>query len=146
LRPARFAESIRIRLDQLSSAASDAITVASVLGRRFSMRELAGVLGRSLVGMLQALEGDLLKEDGEKLAFRHDLIRDAVRDVLPKPMRDARHRQAADVLLAGGGSPAQTAVHLAESAQPGDRVPAKPTKPVYRIGADNHGGRRRGPG
>jgi DNA-binding CsgD family transcriptional regulator len=124
--PDRLTQSMRSRLDRLSSAARDAVEVASVLGRRFSAQDLAGLLDRSPAALLtplqEALGADLLSEDGERLVFRHDLIREAVHDALPKSARDALHRQAADMLLARGASPVEAAAHLGESAQPGDRA------------------------
>ena len=61
-------------------------------------------------------------ERDEQLAFRHDIIRDAVRASVPASARRALDRQAADVLLAAGATPVEVATQLAASAEPGDEL------------------------
>ena len=62
----------------------------------------------------------MLIESDERLAFGHDITRDAVRASLPVSARRALDRQAADVLLAAGATPVEVATQLAASAEPGD--------------------------
>ena len=61
-------------------------------------------------------------ESGNRLAFAHDLIREAVRASSSTPVRRALDRQAADVLLAEGALPVEVAQQLAACAEPGDEV------------------------
>jgi DNA-binding CsgD family transcriptional regulator len=63
--------------------------------------------------------GIFIEADG-RLAFQHDLAREAVRSAVPDAVRRALDREAADVLLAGGALPVEVAAQLAESAEPGD--------------------------
>src|SRR5260370_21510090 len=70
----------------------------------------------------ELLRADLLTEDDGLLAYRHDLIREAVRDTLPPTALRALQRQAVDALLAAGSPPVEVAAQLASSAEPGDRV------------------------
>src|SRR5260370_12020332 len=70
----------------------------------------------------ELLRADLLTEDDGLLAYRHDLIREAVRDTLPPTALRALQRQAVDALLAAGSPPVEVAAQLAASAEPGDRV------------------------
>src|SRR5262249_44480190 len=89
--PYRFVDSVSEQLARLPAEARDALQMASVLGRRFSVDELAALVDRSppaLLGALRAaLDAGLIVEDGDLLAFQHDLVREAVDASLPKAMR-----------------------------------------------------------
>ena len=124
--PHRVSESMRKRLTRLSEPARRAATVAASLGRRFSFTELAAMLNSppwALLEPVQSLiDSGLLAQTEDKLAFRHDLTRDAVRDSVPVSARRALDRQAANVLLDAGALPVEVAVQLAASAEPGDEL------------------------
>ena len=124
--PRRVHEKMRERLGRLSDEASDAVTVAASLGRTFTFDELARTLGQPASDLLapvgELLEANLLVERDEKLAFWHDITREAVRSSVPVTARRALDRQAAGVLLDAGALPVEVAVQLAASAQPGDEV------------------------
>jgi len=124
--PRRVQQRMRERLGRLSDEASDAATVAASLGRTFSFDELARTLGRPASDLLapvgELLEANLLVERDEKLAFWHDITREAVRTSVPITARRALDRQAAGVLLEAGALPVEVAVQLAASAEPGDEV------------------------
>jgi len=124
--PRRVHEKMRERLGRLSDEASDAVTVAASLGRTFTFDELARTLGRSASDLLgpvgELLEANLVVERDEKLAFWHDLTREAVRASVPVTARRALDRQAAVVLLEAGALPVEVAVQLAASAEVGDEV------------------------
>ena len=119
-------QKMRERLGRLSDEASDAVTVAASLGRTFTFDELARTLGRPASDLLapvgELLEANLLVERDEKLAFWHDITREAVRASVPVTARRALDRQAAGVLLEAGALPVEVAVQLAASAEPGDEV------------------------
>jgi hypothetical protein len=78
--PARLRDAVSRRTERLSVTARELLQVGAVLGRRFPPDLLAAVLGRpapALLGPVQELiDGGLLDDDGEQLAFRHDLIRE----------------------------------------------------------------------
>jgi DNA-binding CsgD family transcriptional regulator len=124
--PRRVQAKMRERLGRLSDEASDAVTVAASLGRTFSFDELARTLGRPASDLLapvgELLEANLLVERDEKLAFWHDLTREAVRASVPVTARRALDRQAAGVLLEAGALPVEVAAQLAASAEVGDEV------------------------
>jgi DNA-binding CsgD family transcriptional regulator len=124
--PRRMHMKMRERLGRLSDEASDAATVAASLGRTFTFDELARTLGRPASDLLapvsELLEANLLVERDEKLAFWHDITREAVRTSVPVTARRALDRQAAGVLLEAGALPVEVAVQLAASAEPGDEV------------------------
>ncbi len=122
--PRRVRFTMRERLRGLSPLAREAASVGASLGRRFSFSDLARMLDQppgSLLGPVdELLDSGMLVESGERLAFRHDLTRDAVRESVPVSARHALDRQAADVLLARGATPVEVATQLASSAEPGD--------------------------
>ncbi|MGV0049386.1 AAA family ATPase [Mycobacterium colombiense] len=123
--PRRLGAGMQQRLDLLSEETSEVVRVAAVLPDRFSAELLAAMLERSPASLLSALEqavrADLFVEDGERLRFRHDLLRDATRQSLPQSLRRAMERQSASVMLGMGAAPAEVATQLARSAEPGDR-------------------------
>jgi DNA-binding CsgD family transcriptional regulator len=75
----------------------------------------------SLIAALgEAVRADLLVDDGEQLRFRHDLLREATRQSIPRSLRRAMERQSASVMLGMGADPTEVATQLARSAEPGD--------------------------
>ena len=124
--PRRVSDSIERRLSRMSSNAQRVATLAASLGRRFSFRDLAEISGMSLADMLQPVDdltrADMFTATEDRLAFRHDLIREAVRASPPLGVRRALDRAAADVLLGHGALPIEVAQQLAASADPGDEV------------------------
>jgi DNA-binding CsgD family transcriptional regulator len=112
------------RLSLLSQDALNLLRVASILGSTFSLAELTLVTGTTAASLLSALtvavDAGLLTESGNRLAFRHDLIRDAIYHDLPLAVRKGLHREVG-AALGGAGAPIdQVAGHIALGAEPGD--------------------------
>jgi predicted ATPase len=124
LLPPSLRLTILTRLAFLSKETLETLRVASVLGASFSPNDLAAVLGRGgidLVRLLgEAIEGGVLSEEGERLVFRHDLVRDAIYEDLPVPLRQALHRDAGRALAAARAPARQVATQLARGASAGD--------------------------
>lgn len=124
--PRRLRANMQQRLDGLSEEAGDVMRVAAVLPNRFSAALLAEMLDRSPAALLSAVgesvRADLLAEDGDRLRFRHDLLREATRQTLPRSLRRAMERQSASVMLEMGATPEEVATQLARSAEVGDVV------------------------
>jgi DNA-binding CsgD family transcriptional regulator len=124
--PARVGEDMRRRLTRMPGRAERVATCGASLARRFTVIELADASGLSVpelvVPIRELTEADILAESGERLAFRHDLIRDAVRASVPPAVRRALDRHGAEVLLGRGALPVEVATQLAGSAEPGDEV------------------------
>ncbi len=122
--PVRFLDSVDRQLARLSAGARDALQLASVLGRRFSADELAALTGTSptvvLGALREALATGLVIEDGDRIAFRHDLVREAVEASLPTTVRQSMRRRAVDVMLEYGAPPSDVAELVMEVARPGD--------------------------
>ncbi|MFC5814968.1 helix-turn-helix transcriptional regulator [Nonomuraea harbinensis] len=119
-----FPEAVERRLLPLAAGTRRLLGVAAVLRRPFSVHEAAGVLGAPVAGAVAAVEeavrAGVLVDEGGRLAFRHDLIREAVYGGLPEAVRSAWHREAAAVLRAEGRPPAELAEHLRHGARRGD--------------------------
>ncbi|MFD1271156.1 ATP-binding protein [Streptomyces kaempferi] len=122
--PVSFRRSIAARLDRLPEDAVRLLQIGSVLGREFDLGTAARMLGRQvgslLSGVEAALRAGLLSADGPRLAFRHDLIRQAVHENLPLAVRMALHREAADSLRGIGARSAEVAWHVVMSGGPVD--------------------------
>jgi hypothetical protein len=95
----------------MSPASERAATFASGLGRRFSIHDLAAMTEMSVTELIDPVnllvQADIFADDGGQLAFRHDILREAVRGSLLPPIRRAVDRQAAEVLLARGALPVE---------------------------------------
>jgi DNA-binding CsgD family transcriptional regulator len=124
--PHRVSDSMRGRLARMSPASARAATFASGLGRRFTIHDLASMTDMSLTELIdpvnELVQADIFADDGGRLAFRHDIIREAVRGSLLPPVLRAVDRQAAEVLLTRGALPVEVATQLVESAEPGDDI------------------------
>ncbi|MER6089896.1 ATP-binding protein [Streptomyces bluensis] len=123
--PDRFHASVRQRLDQLSEPTREIVQTASAVGRTVTIDLLAELLDKPTATLIapveEALSSHLLVERGDRLLFRHDLIREAVEGSLPLSVRRALRCHAADVLLARGAPVTEAAALFLDSAGPGDR-------------------------
>jgi DNA-binding CsgD family transcriptional regulator len=93
--PHRFTRSVMRQLDRAPGEARHLLEMAAVLGDSCTLDELAALAdrppGELLVALRQALAGDWLIEEGERLAFRHRLVRRAIAQQLNEAVRrDAR--------------------------------------------------------
>lgn len=123
--PRRLSTSMQDRLVALGDDVRRLVRFAAVMPRRFEVRQLAKLLDRSPVDIVDAVDAaiaaELLTDDGVLLGFRHDLVREAVRESIAPALRAPLEREAARVLLAGGAAAAEVAPLLLSSAEPGDR-------------------------
>jgi tetratricopeptide (TPR) repeat protein len=123
--PASFRLLILRQLGTLPTETIEVLRVASILGASFSLAELSTVLGTrssSMVNNIQeAVRAGVLVEADERLAFHHELVREAVYSNLPRSVRRALHLQAGRALAAAAAPPGQVAAHLAIGAVPGDQ-------------------------
>lgn len=113
------------RLRYLPNEVLDTLRVAAVLGSMFSVSDLSAVTGRTALELSSelraALDAGVIGERGDRLAFRHDLVRDAIYYDLPLAMRMPLHRQTAGALASAGSSASQVAAHMSLGAERGDR-------------------------
>src|SRR5439155_23684858 len=110
--PGSLPAAIADRLGFVAGPVRDVLRAAALLGTDFAVPDLAIVLGRSVANLIPAVDeacaAGVLAESGHGLGFRHPLIRAALYDDMPAPLRAAWHRDAAHA--------------LAESDAPPDRV------------------------
>ncbi len=112
------------RLSFLSEETLQALRSASILGTSFSLTELCVTTDKSALGLssptAEAINAGVLDEDGARLRFHHDLIRDAIYQDMPDSVRLALHHEAGQ-RLAGSAAPVQqVAEQFARGAVPGD--------------------------
>ena len=122
--PHRLEDSMRRRLARTTAAGERVATVAASLARQFTLSQIAAMARVGVADLVdpvrEVIDAGIFVEAGGRLAFQHDLAREAVRSAVPGAVRRALDRAAADVLLAGGALPVEVAAQLAASAEPGD--------------------------
>ncbi len=113
------------RLSYLTEETLALLRVASVLGSSFAVPDLGLATGRSAVELMpfidEATKAGVLGEAGPRLAFRHDLLRDAIYGDLSPALRAGLHLEVGRALAAAGAPAIQVAEHLALGASRGDR-------------------------
>jgi len=115
-RPASLTAAISSRLGSFKPETRQVLRLAALLNTEFDVRELATVTQRPAVELLAAVEDAVaagtLAEVGERLAFRHELIRQVLRDETATPLRVALHAQFARALALSGADIDAVARHL----------------------------------
>ena len=122
--PSGLNETLVRRLSWLAVETRELLRLASLLGTSFTLADLATVTGRSVIDVASWLReaslAGLITGDGDRLAFRHDLVRDAVyNDMLAAERRDL-HRAAAQALARTGAPTQQVASQFVRGAEHGD--------------------------
>jgi len=127
--PSSLSAAIADRLGFVSSDARDVLRAAALLGVDFAVTDLAIVLDRGVADLLPAVDearaAGVLTESGSSLGFRHPLIRAALYDNMPVPVRAAWHRDAGRALAEAGAPADRVARQLLWSAS-GSGGPAEP--------------------
>ncbi len=114
--PRSLSAAIADRLGFVSGSVRDVLRAAALLGVDFAVPDLAIVLGRSVADLVPAVNearaAGVLAESGSGLGFRHPLIRAALYDGVPEPLRAAWHRDAGRALAEAGASADRVARQL----------------------------------
>ena len=107
--PSSLSAAIADRLGFVSGSVREVLRAAALLGLDFAVPDLAVVLGRGVADLVPAIDearaAGVLAESGNELGFRHPLIRTALYEEIPVPVRAAWHRDAGRA-LAEAGAPA----------------------------------------
>ena len=107
--PSSLSAAIADRLGFVAGPTREVLKAAALLGMEFAVPDLAIVLGRSVADLVPAVDeacaAGVLAESGNGLGFRHPLIRAALYDDIPAPVRAAWHHDAGRA-LAEAGAPA----------------------------------------
>ena len=126
--PGSLSTAIADRLDFVSGPVREVLQAAALLGVDFAVSDLAAILGRSVADLVPAVDGaraaGVLGESGHGLSFRHPMIRAALYDAMPEPVRVAWHRDAGRA-LAEAGAPAD---RVARSCCGRWREPGRPSR------------------
>jgi DNA-binding CsgD family transcriptional regulator/tetratricopeptide (TPR) repeat protein len=121
--PPAIRQSLLRRLDTLSDRTTGVLRAAAVLGGTGRVEHVAALTGaevREVVAAVdEAVRAGLLDERGDRLVFRHALIRASLYEDVPEAARGMMHAAAARV-LEPSADPAVVARHLVLGAMPGD--------------------------
>jgi DNA-binding SARP family transcriptional activator len=112
------------RLGFLSPPASEALRWAALLGEAFTRGELSAALGRPADELAELLEelvtAGVLIDSGDRVLFRHQVVRHAFYAKTPQAIRVALHRQLAEALADAGAPVERVAGHLLAAPTPID--------------------------
>ena len=107
------------RLSFLPDDTLHALRAASILGSSFTINDLSVTMAASALELFQvladAITGRVLEDDGDRLRFRHDLIRDALYQDLPATsaagctVRPGSGWPGGSAVFAGGRAPGRGA-------------------------------------
>ena len=118
----RGAVARRVRL--LPPGATDVLRIGAVLGTTFALEDLEIVRGAGsldLIGIVEELRAaGLLEASGDDLAFRHDLVRQAIYEEMAPGVRRALHARAGRALADAGRPAGLVAAQLSLGAASGD--------------------------
>ena len=131
--PATIQSLILERMDRLSARDRVALQAASVLGKRFSQKDLHAI-GEPHDGCDALVAADMIRPDGIEYSFAHALIQEAVYASTLKSKRRELHRRAARWF--GQGEPVLRAEHL-------DRAEDAEAAQAYLIASRQEAGRFR---
>jgi DNA-binding NarL/FixJ family response regulator len=122
--PAGLAATVTQRVAALAPDDVELLRLASLLGGEFRLDELATVAGRTVVDVAgrlrEAVDAGLITGQGSELAFRHDLVREAVYADVPPAIRTDLHLAAGRALAAAGAAAPKVARHFALGSRSGD--------------------------
>ncbi|MBV9169151.1 MAG: hypothetical protein JOZ81_03585, partial [Chloroflexi bacterium] len=100
--PPTIRDAVLARLARLSDRARDALDAAAVIGSRCDPVLVELVLPTDAESLDACVEAGVLTVDGPALAFRHELVRETVLDVLPLHRRRLLHRRVLEAMVEAG--------------------------------------------
>ena len=122
--PASLAAVLNDRLSSVSAQTAQILRTAALLGGRFTVTDLAVLRGRPVselaAGLQEAVAAGILVGSGSELAFRHQLIRQALYESMPAALRTALHAEAARDLAATDADVLSVAEQLFAAREPGE--------------------------
>ena len=121
--PASLAAVLNDRLSSVSAQTAQILRTAALLGAKFTVTDLAVLLRKPVselaAGLQEAVAARILVGSGAELAFRHQLIREALYASMPTALRTALHAEAARELAAMDADALSVAQQLFAAGQPG---------------------------
>jgi DNA-binding CsgD family transcriptional regulator/tetratricopeptide (TPR) repeat protein len=114
--PSSLSAAIADRVSFVTGATREVLKAAALLGMEFAVPDLAVVLSRNVADLIPAVDeacaAGVLAASGSGLGFRHPLIRAALYDEMPAPVRAAWHRDVGRALAEAGAPPDRVARQL----------------------------------
>jgi tetratricopeptide (TPR) repeat protein len=114
--PVAFRGSVLRYLRFLGESRLSLLRWAAVLGSHFSPDALATVSGEAIDVVLQimdeAIRSGIVVHDDDRLAFRHDLLHEALYEDMGTAAQRSRHLAAGRALATGGATPREVAYHF----------------------------------
>lgn len=122
--PEDLKDTILRRVRLLSRSTMELLRVAAILGSSFSPADLATLVGRPVAALLEqmdeAVESAILAARGDRLEFRHAVIRDVIYDMISPAVRGPLHLDASRALAQAGASLDEVVPHLLQGVTRGD--------------------------
>jgi DNA-binding CsgD family transcriptional regulator/tetratricopeptide (TPR) repeat protein len=123
--PGSLSAAIADRVGFVTGTTREVLKAAALLGMEFAVPDLAVVLSRNVADLIPAVDeacaAGVLAASGSGLGFRHPLIRAALYDEMPAPIRAAWHRDVGRALAEAGAPPDRVARQLLRAVDgPGD--------------------------
>ncbi|WP_164842792.1 helix-turn-helix transcriptional regulator [Actinoplanes solisilvae] len=101
--PRRLIHLLNQRLDRLGPQTRRVVRMAALLPERFTVAPLAALLqcrpSQLVEAFEEAVRADLIVDDAGHLRFRHELLRQAVRESLPTSLRAALEREVESLIV-----------------------------------------------
>ena len=122
--PASLAAVLNDRLSSVSAQTAQVLRTAALLGAKFTVTDLAVLLRRPVsdlaAGLQEAVAACIVVGSGAELAFRHQLIHQALYASMPAALRTALHAEAARELAATSARASSVAQQLFAAERPGE--------------------------
>jgi DNA-binding CsgD family transcriptional regulator len=112
--PASVRDAALARVGRLGVAAREALDAAAVIGQRLDAAVLEAVGGAGSAALEEACARGVLVADGAALAFRHELIREAIESSISPQRRSLLHARVFAALAAMAGADQARLAHHAE--------------------------------
>jgi tetratricopeptide (TPR) repeat protein len=123
--PHSLLDAVGRTLGSLPAGTREVLRSAALLGAEFGVGDLAAVTGTpvlELVGVLdEVVTAGVVTAAGDRLAFRHPFLRQALYNGMSEPVRPALHRHVAEALAGAGAPVTRVADHLVRAAGALDR-------------------------
>jgi DNA-binding NarL/FixJ family response regulator len=123
--PESLTVTVLARLRTLPPETVELLGLASVLGSELALADLAALAGRPAARvwgpLREALAAGVLVEQDDRLAFSHDVVREALYDELPATVRAGLHLEVARTLVARRADALAVAEHFLRAEGRGGR-------------------------
>lgn len=117
--PTSVSDAVLARINRRSPAAQRLLEFVAVVPNRVERRVLDALSAGDMFALDECLAAHMLRLDGQTIAFRHELARQAVESALPPARRQHLHAEILRVLMAQGleKTPLARLIHHAAQAE-----------------------------